>query len=121
MATIRQIGVTEKGKKTWNWIPPREWMEPLAGLPHEDLMTVQDAARSLNISTGIIYSRIREGLLPFTQIGGIYLIRREDAKNWVRLSRGRPVGVKNSRPYPVRKTTKKSPTPKPAPGDWLNR
>lgn len=90
MATITQEGVPEVGKKSWNWIAPREYMEPLAGVPHEELTTVRAAARAANLEDKAIYRRMRDGSLPFTQIDGIYLVRRADVSQIRRGKPGRP-------------------------------
>lgn len=51
--------------------------------PHRATYTVMEVARLLNLSRGLTYQYLREGLIPATRIGRRWLIPRKRFHEWL--------------------------------------
>ncbi len=55
----------------------------------EGLMTVDELASYLSISTGTIYNRVSKGEIPFVKVGAAVRFRRSEIDRWVEEQAGR--------------------------------
>ena len=49
----------------------------------EPLLSVEDLARTLQVTTGTVYRLVREDGLPGVRVGGQWRFRREELERWL--------------------------------------
>jgi excisionase family DNA binding protein len=77
---LKFVGVNQKNKRL---SLSRTQMSAAHRTVREPLLSVEDLAQTLQVTTGTVYRLVREDGLPGVRVGGQWRFRRDEFERWL--------------------------------------